>query len=218
MNDEASSKPPQQIIADEVKENGDSSRSDNPLDPHYPLWIALREKAPGSHKHTQSLLNIVDNVASAVGCDSETLKLATMYHDIGKIWNPMAFTENQDDENIHDNLDPRVSYQILTRHVSDTVTILVAHNFPIEVVQIASQHHGQTVLGSMYEKAKKASKDAHEDDFRYKTERPMSLEALILMLCDNIEAASRSVYLTQKKKVDPATFVGTAFNKLMIDG
>ena len=218
MNGEEKLKPLQQSNGDETKDKKEDIRVvDNPLDHHYPLWVSLREIAPGTHKHTQSLMNIVDNVSSAVGCDSDTLKIAAMYHDIGKMWNPMAFTENQSEDNIHDELDPYLSYQILTRHVSDTVAILVAHNFPIEVIQIASQHHGKTLNG-VYEKAKKDDKNINLDDFRYKTEKPASLEALILMLCDQIEATSRSVYITQQKDVDPATFVSSVFQKLMMDG
>lgn len=215
MNEDIS-KPPQQP-ADEVKEKLVEEKTDDPLDQHYPLWTLLRERAPGTHKHTQSLMNIVDNVASAVGCDSKELKMAAMYHDIGKVWNPMAFTENQGEENLHDDLDPFTSFQILTRHVSDTVTILVANNFPIEVIKIASQHHGRTLNG-VYEKARKRDQKINPDDFRYKTEKPMTLEALILMLCDQIEATTRSVYITQKKDVDPEVFVGNVFNKLMMDG
>lgn len=190
----------------------------SPLDSHYPLWVEFREKAPGSYKHTQSLSNIVDNVASAIELDSADLQLAAKFHDIGKMWFPEAFTENQGKENIHDGIAPWVSYQLLTRHVSDTVAILVAHNFPMEVIQIASQHHGKTVLRSIYELAKKIDASASEDDFRYKTEKPQTVEALILMLCDNIEATSRSLYVDQKKDVEPDVFISNIFNKLMMDG
>ena len=201
---------------EEVIEKVDKELS--PLDSHFPLWAEFREKAPGSYKHTQSLSNIVDNVASAVGIDSEDLMLAARYHDIGKMWFPEAFTENQGKENIHETLEPWVSYQLLTRHVSDTVAIMIANDFPTEVIQIASQHHGTTVLKSIYEAAQKANPETNKSEFRYHTEKPSTVEALILMLCDQVEATSRSLYVDQKKDVEPDVFIGNIFNKLMMDG
>ena len=194
-------------------------RESDPLDSHYPLWVEFRERAPGSYKHTQSLSNIVDNVASAVELDSPELHLAAKYHDVGKMWFPEAFTENQvKEDNVHEELDPWMSYQLLTRHVSDTVTILIAYNFPMEVIQIASQHHGKTVLQSIYEAMKKKNDSVTKEDFRYKTRKPQTVEALILMLCDHAEATSRSIYVDQKKDVEPDVFINNIFNKLMLDG
>lgn len=203
---------------DEELSEKPSEKEVGPLDSQFPLWAEFREKAPGSYKHTQSLSNMVDNVASAVELDSDKLELAARFHDIGKMWFPEAFTENQGKENIHEGLDPWISYQLLTRHVTDTVAILVAHDFPLEVIQISSQHHGTTVLRSIFELARKIDPNTNEDDFRYKTERPTTVEALILMLCDQVEAASRSIYVDQKKDVEPDVFIGNIFNKLMMDG
>lgn len=192
----------------------------SPNDGNFPLWLAFREAAPGSHKHTQSLLNTVDNVSSAIELKSDNLMLAARYHDIGKIWCPALFTENQSKDNLHDNVEPWISYQLLTRHVSDTVVILMNNGFPLEAIKIASQHHGTTVLRGIYDKAKKDFPDLNlkEDDFRYHTNKPASLEALILMLCDQVEATSRSIYVDQKRDVEPDVFIDNIFNKLMMDG
>jgi len=192
----------------------------NPLDVvHYPLWLEFKEKAPGTYKHSQSIINIVDSVSADVdGIDAQALQLAAMYHDIGKMWGPVIFTENQDKTNIHDELDPATSYHLLTKHVSDTAIILIMNNFPMKVINIAIQHHGNTVLKSIYEKAKKENDKISEDLFRYKTQRPNSLEALILMVCDQIEATSRSIYVDHQKEIDPVVFVNSVFNKLMMDG
>jgi putative nucleotidyltransferase with HDIG domain len=189
-----------------------------PLDSHYPLWAEFREKASGSYKHTQSLINIVDNVASSIELDSPNLQLAARYHDIGKMWFPEAFTENQGKNSIHDHLEPWISYQLLTRHVSDTVVILISNDFPAEVIKIAAQHHGTTILKSIYEKALKDDPNIPESAFRYNTEKPSSIEALILMLCDQVEATSRSIYVDQQKDVEPDIFISNIFNKLMLDG
>lgn len=190
-----------------------------PMGSGYPLLKEFREKAPGSHKHAQSLVGMVENVCAAIDMDSEVLKMAAMYHDIGKMWAPELFTENQSKDNIHDGLDPWVSYQLITRHVSDTVAILLANDFPKDVIRIAAQHHGNCLMLPMFEKARKLDKSVSDDRFRYKTERPDSLESLILMLCDQIEATSRSFYREQgRDDVDPAVFVINIYNKLHTDG
>jgi len=189
----------------------------DPSDPNFPLLKSFREITPGTFKHTQALVDMVENVGAALGMDYEDLKLATLYHDVGKMLAPEIFTENQGPENIHDNLDPRLSYWILTRHVSDTVMLMVANNFPRRVIEIASQHHGQCVVKAIYEKAKASS--LGEDWFRYKTSRPSSIEALILMLCDQIEATSRSLLIEQHTKdIDPSALVINIFEKLSMDG
>lgn len=190
-----------------------------PMDSNYPLLKEFREKAPGSHKHAQSLVSMVANVCAAINMDSKLLETAAMYHDIGKMWAPHLFTENQAKENIHDGLDPWVSYQLITRHVSDTIAILFSYGFPKEVMIIASQHHGACLMGMLFEKAKEIDKDVPEDTFRYHTDRPDSIESLILMLCDQVEATSRSFYREQgRDDVDPAVFVINIYNKLHIDG
>lgn len=185
------------------------------LDSNFPLLKEFREKAPGSYKHAQSLVGMIENVCAVIGMDSETLKVAAMYHDIGKMWNPEVFTENQlDNKNIHDELEPEISYQLITRHVSDTVTILIANNFPLEVIKIASQHHGTCVLRAIAEKVD----PKRVDEFRYKTQKPDSLESLILMFCDQVEAASRAIYRDSKVEHDPRTVVSNIYNKLHLDG
>jgi len=185
------------------------------LDSNFPLLKEFREKAPGSYKHAQSLVGMIENVCASVGMESETLKIAAMYHDIGKMWNPEIFTENQrEGKNIHDELTPEISYQLITRHVSDTVAILVANDFPMEVIKIASQHHGTCVLKSIAEKVE----IDRIDEFRYKTQRPNTLESLILMFCDQVEAASRAIYRDSKAKHDPRAIVSNIYNKLHLDG
>jgi hypothetical protein len=129
--------------------------------------------------------------------------------------NPEYFTENQlDDENPHDTMDPYVSYQIITRHVSDTAMILTDNdNFPKEIIKKMCQHHGTTMLRSFAQKV--ASEDAN--DFRYHTSKPSSIEAMLLMICDNIEARSRS-YIQNGKEFHPSEVIDTAIDSLMKDG
>lgn len=200
-------------------EEKESKKTLGPMDSGSPLLKEFREKAPGSHKHAQALVSMVENVCAAISMDPEILKMAAMYHDIGKMWAPQVFTENQAKENIHDGLDPWVSYQLITRHVSDTISILFSHNFPREVIKIGGQHHGTCLMLGMFEKAKEIDKNIDEDMFRYRTDRPDSIESLILMLCDQVEATSRSFYMEQNRDdVDPSVFVINIYNKLHTDG
>ena len=190
-----------------------------PLDSNYPLMKEFREKAAGTFKHTQTLLSMVENVCAAIDMDPEVMKLAATYHDIGKTWAPQVFIENQSGENIHLKMDPYVSYTMITRHVSDSVVILLNNNFPRNVMKIVSQHHGTCILRSMYERAKETNPEINEDDFRYHTGKPDSVESMILMLCDHMEATSRSIYVDQKNSdVDPADLVINMLHKLQDDG
>lgn len=210
-----------EIEKQEAQEKDEEKESKilSPMDPNYPLLKEFRERAPGSHKHAQSLVSMVANVCAAIDKDSKVLETAAMYHDLGKMWAPDLFTENQSKDNIHDGLDPWVSYQLITRHVSDTIAILFSHNFPRDIITIASQHHGTGLMRVMFEKAREINKDVPEDMFRYRTERPDSIESLILMLCDQVEATSRSFYREQgRDDVDPAVFVINIYNKLHTDG
>lgn len=190
-----------------------------PLDSNYPLLKEFRELAPGTFKHTQSLVSMVENVCSAIDMDPEIPKMSALYHDIGKTWAPGVFIENQTEGNIHENLNPKLSYELITRHVSDSVVILLNNNFPRSVMKIVSQHHGTCILRSIYEKAKEKDPGVSEESFRYHTAKPDSVESMILMLCDHMEATSRSVYVDQKKgDVDPVVLVMNMLHNLQDDG
>lgn len=190
-----------------------------PLDSNFPLLKKFRETAPGTFKHSQSLTSMVENVCAAINMEPTVLKLAATYHDVGKMWAPEVFTENQSGTNIHDTLSHEQSYSIITRHVSDSVIIMLEHNFPREVMRIVSEHHGTCVLRSISEQAKEKNPNVSENLFRYHTPRPSSLESLILMLCDCMEATSRSIYVDQKReRIDPNTLVLNMMQYLQDDG
>lgn len=182
------------------------------LDSKYPLLQEFREKCPGTFKHSQSLSSMIEGVAMALDLDEHRMKAAALYHDVGKMFNPKYFTENQlEDENLHDNLDPKVSYEIITRHVSDSVIVLLNDpNFPRDIIEIISQHHGTTILKYFHTKSGEP-----EEDYRYKTTRPKTIEAMVLMVCDHIEATSRS--LVQAGKFSPKKVIKNTINGLIDD-
>jgi putative nucleotidyltransferase with HDIG domain len=161
------------------------------FDQTYPLLDKFKTLAPGTFKHSQNIVNMCETVAVELGLNVDVIKCAALYHDCGKMNNPLYFAENQDGTNIHDELDPAMSYQIITRHVGDSIIYLLSvPEIPHEVIEIISQHHGNTILQAFYNK----DKNAQEDKYRYKCSKPVSAEALILMLCDSIEATARALY------------------------
>ena len=184
------------------------------LDSKYPLLQEFREKCPGTFKHSQSLVAMIEGVSLELGLDVDFMKTAAYYHDVGKMFNPKYFTENQlEDEDFHKGLKVKMSYEIITRHVSDSVVILLNDpNFPREIIEIISQHHGTTVLQYFFNKSK--TKD--EDVFRYKTTIPNSVESAVLMITDSVEATSRS--LAQAGKLESTDVIDNTINRLLDSG
>lgn len=184
------------------------------LDSKYPLMQEFREACPGTFKHSQSLMSMIEGVSLALDLDEDRMKIAALYHDVGKMFAPKYFSENQlENENPHDNLDPTMSYQVITRHVSDSVMVLLNNSdFPRDIIEIISQHHGTTVLRYFCDKAK-TKKD---DDYRYRTTKPTSIESMVLMVCDAIEATSRA--LAQAGKFDPNKVINETLQRLIDDG
>lgn len=183
------------------------------LDTQYPLLSRFRELCPGTFKHSQALSSMIEGVSISLNLDGDLMRLAATYHDIGKIFNPKYFTENQlEDEDTHKTLDPKISYEIITRHVSDSVMLLINDvNFPRKVIEIISQHHGQTVLKYFFKKSGKQV----EDLFRYKTSKPTCIESAVLMICDAVEAMSRSCI--QSGTFDPTKIIESTINGLIDD-
>jgi len=184
------------------------------LDSKYPLLQKFREACPGSFKHAQSLMAMVEGVSTTLDLDVDFMRVAALYHDIGKVTNPKYFTENQlEDEDLHKDLDPWLSFQIISRHVSDSVNMLLNDKkFPRKVIEIISQHHGSTVTRFFFEK----SNGKDQNSFRYNGTTPKSVESAVLMICDHLEATSRS--LVQAGKYDPNTIIDNTITGLIDDG
>jgi len=169
------------------------------LEPSSSLMTRFRDRAPGTYKHCQNVSGLCEAIALELGLDAELLSVAGMLHDIGKIYNPEYFTENQDDVNPHDKLDPFISYQFITRHVSDSCMILTQANIPRKLIEIVSEHHGDNILIPMFLKQKeKTNGSTPEDRFRYKSRKPTTTESAILMIVDNVEATAKSLFNSGK--------------------
>ena len=166
------------------------------IDPSSKIMERFRDLAPGTYKHCQNVANLCESIALALKLEKPNmLKAAALLHDIGKSFNSNHFTENQNGTNVHDELPTVASYHMLTRHVSDSVLYLLQFpEVPRNILEIISQHHGTTILSSIYNKAKSEDKGTNEEYYRYKSIRPQSTEAAILMIVDGVEATARSLF------------------------
>lgn len=186
------------------------------LDSSYPLLQQFRELCPGTYKHAQAVMAMVETISLALELDVDKMKVAALYHDIGKMFNPKLFTENQlEAENPHDALEPEISYQYITRHVSDTALILLNDpNFSREIIEIAAQHHGTNVVRYFFDKS--GSGDC--DSYRYKSRAPSCVESAVLMIADHVEATSRSISQNVNGKLNPLEIIEETINNLVDDG
>lgn len=184
------------------------------LDTSYPLMQKLRELCPGTYKHSQSVASLIEAISIDLNLDITSMKVIAMYHDVGKIINPSFFSENQiEKENPHDGLDPYMSYQIITRHISDAALILLNDpNFPRRLIEIITQHHGTTIVRYFLEK----SGSDVDEMYRYKGSVPKCVEAASLMICDVVEASSKAKI--QSGSFEPKSIIDDAINYLMSDG
>ena len=181
------------------------------VEPDSAFMKRFRDTAPGTYKHCESVASLVDAVAGHLDIDRDNLYVAAKIHDIGKICNPDFFCENQQsDENVHDKLTPELSFQFLSRHVSDGLLLLLQEPcIPRRVLELVSQHHGNSVIKSI------CKDNDIQDKFRYRASPPKSVEACVLMMCDVAEAATKSLF--SQGKLDDIYVIVTKLVDDLID-
>ncbi|MHB0754128.1 HD family phosphohydrolase [Polaribacter sp. M15] len=160
------------------------------------LLRELNEKAPGTFQHSMQVANLAEAAANEIGANSMLVRTGALYHDIGKMLNPMYFTENQSTGvNPHNDLSPRDSSTIITNHVIKGVELAKKHNLPDRVIDFIRTHHGTSSTYYFYKKEQELNPDTEVniDKFKYKGPIPFSKETAILMMCDAAEAASKSI-------------------------
>lgn len=188
------------------------------IDEDFPLLHKLKTEAPGTYKHSKNVADICVSVASELGLDKELMQCAALYHDVGKIFNPIWFTENQTEESLHENASPEYSYQIISRHVADSVLLLAQYEFPQEVIKIVSCHHGSSVVVYFWKKC--GGNEEDKNKYRYNSEKPQDVYSNILMMCDRVEATARSLFSKHKLKGSGArnNVIEEAFSMMEEDG
>jgi cyclic-di-AMP phosphodiesterase PgpH len=178
--------------------------------PSQPLLRRLLVETPGTYHHSLMVGNLAERAAEAIGADPLLTRVAAYYHDIGKLANPLAFIENQAGaDNIHDQLDPETSAQVLKQHVADGIDIAYKARLPKALIAFIPQHHGTAIMSYFYARAKdiaaapyggpttaegaKAAAAVDPGKFRHAGPKPQSREAALLMLADGVEASVRSL-------------------------
>ncbi|NLN75404.1 MAG: HDIG domain-containing protein [Armatimonadetes bacterium] len=164
-------------------------------DTNKPLLRRLVMEAPGTYTHSIAVGHLAEAAAEAIGADSLMARVASYYHDIGKIRRPHFFVENQNLENVHDRINPTLSALVITSHIKDGVDIAREYKLPRVVIEVISQHHGTSLVQYFYEQAIGVQDSASglESQFRYNGPKPKSKEAALIMLADSAEAASRAM-------------------------
>jgi putative nucleotidyltransferase with HDIG domain len=174
-------------------------------DLQHPLLKDLFAKIPATYQHSMTMAFLAQAVGDAVGANTLLLRIGAYYHDIGKMADPMFFSENQSNgENPHDNLDPQESAQIIINHVKYGEQIARKMGLPEVIVDFIRQHHGTLIVEYFYNKAVEANPESkpRKKDFRYSGPKPQSLEAAILMIVDSVEATFRSLESITREKIE----------------
>lgn len=163
--------------------------------PNHPLLRKILTEAPGTYHHSVMVANLSEAACEAIGANGLLARVGCYYHDIGKTKRPQFFIENQINmDNPHDKLPSLTSKNIIIAHVADGVEMLRKHRMPKEIIDIAEQHHGTTMLKFFFHKAKQQDgNEVKEEDFRYHGPKPQSKEAAVISIADSVEAAVRSL-------------------------
>ncbi|MGL6064038.1 MAG: HD family phosphohydrolase [Fusobacteriaceae bacterium] len=159
-----------------------------------PLLKRLSIEAPGTFQHSMMVATLSENAAEAIGASPIFCRVASYYHDIGKIKRPTFYIENQNPgENPHDKISPSMSCLIIKSHTKDGVEIGKKNQLPREIRDIMLEHQGTSFLAYFYNKAKKLDPSVKINDFKYPGPKPKTKESALIMLADSIEAAVRSI-------------------------
>jgi hypothetical protein len=183
----------------------------------HPLMREMIVRTPGTYHHSQLVGILAEAGAQAIGVNHLLCRVASYYHDIGKMKKPEYFIENQKGYNPHDQLTPQMSAQVIAAHVSDGIELGRKHKLPERIMDMIPQHQGTKLIGYFYNKAKSlnAGVELREADFRYAGPKPQSREAGVIMFADTIEAAVRAMPDKEPSKI--RTMVEKLINMHFID-
>lgn len=187
----------------------------------HPLLKQMIVQSPGTYHHSQLVGVLSEGGAEAIGANALLARVASYYHDIGKMKKPQYFIENQRDmKNPHDDLSPSMSALIIAAHVKDGIEMAKEHKLPKRIADMIPEHQGTKLIGYFYNKAKKMENPdmggrVDEKDYRYPGPKPQSREAGVIMLADTVEAAVRS--LPEKSPSKIQTTVEKIVNQHFVD-
>ncbi len=187
----------------------------------HPLLRDLVIRAPGTYHHSIIVGSLAEAGATAIGANPLLARVSAYYHDIGKIKKPNYFIENiSSNQNPHDKLSPHMSSLILISHVKDGVELAKKHKLGDEIIDVIQQHHGTHLINFFYQKALESDdgkgNPVDEKSFRYPGPKPQNSEAGLVLLADNVEAASK--VLTDPKPARVEAMVKSIIERLFLDG
>jgi len=181
-------------------------------DTNSPLLKELSNKAPGTFHHSMNVANLAESSANEIGGNSMLARVGALYHDIGKMNNPSYFTENQvTGTNPHDKLSSLESVNIILDHVSKGVEIAKKNNLPNRIIDFIRTHHGTSVIHYFYENDLNLNLKPNIEDYKYSGPKPFSKETALVMMCDSVEAATKSLENPDSEKIN--SFVETIIDK-----
>ncbi|MGG5255008.1 HD family phosphohydrolase [Neobacillus sp. SM06] len=171
--------------------------------PNHPLLKKILTEAPGTYHHSVMVANLAESACEAIGANGLLARVGCYYHDIGKTKRPNFFIENQmNRDNPHDKLPPEKSKNIIIAHAIDGATILKKYGMPKEIVDIAEQHHGTSLLKYFYHKAKQSGAEVKEEEYRYPGPKAQTKESAVVGIADSVEAAVRSMSQPKPEQIE----------------
>lgn len=177
------------------------------------LLRELADKAPGTFQHSLQVANIAEAAANAIGANTLLTRVGALYHDIGKMKNPVFFSENQSTYSPHDDLETEVSAKIIIDHVLNGITSARKAKLPDRVIDFIRTHHGTTTVLYFLQQAQQSNPDIEIEEFQYPGPKPFSKETAIVMIADGVEAASKSLKEPTAEKI--IAFVDKIVQRLM---
>lgn len=167
------------------------------------LLKELSNKAPGTFHHSLNVANLAEASANEIGANAMLVRVGALYHDIGKMKNPTFFTENQSTGiNPHDELSSKESASVIINHMIDGIEVAKKNNLPDRVIDFIRTHHGTSTVYYFYKKELAINENTDVSDFSYPGPKPFSKETAILMMCDSVEAASKSLKSPTSTKIN----------------
>ena len=167
------------------------------------LLKQLLMKAPGTFHHSIMVGALAEGAAESIGANATFARIASYYHDIGKMKRPEFFVENQQNgDNPHNKIKPSLSALILTSHTKDGYIMGKENKLPKEILDVILEHHGTTLTQYFYYKALESGEEVVESNFRYSGPKPRTKESGIILLADTVEAATRTLENKSKEGIE----------------
>jgi hypothetical protein len=190
-------------------------------DQAHPLLQELARRAPGTYNHSINVASLAESAAESIGANALLVRVGAYFHDIGKMFKPGYFVENQgQSDNRHESLAPAMSTLVIIAHVKDGADLARQHHLPQTIINFIEQHHGTTLVEYFYEQAAKQNDpddgEVDEGSFRYPGPKPQTREAGVMMLADAVESAARSLVEPAPARIE--SLVREIMMKKLLDG